>query len=125
MNQNKHNMVLFHLLSLSFVMKHINSNCQTTNGFTFKEYPATFLNMAPYKSLAIMNSLECLLGCEADSRCNSLNTKRTGDELSCELLTGDSSTASLITSSNSSFHEIVPYDDKVRLRIANSIFRYC
>ena len=106
-------------------MKHVSSNCQTTNGFAFKEYPAKSLNMAPYKSLAIMNGLECLLGCEADSRCNSLNIKRTGNELNCELLAGDSSTASLITSSTSSFHEIVPYDDKVRLRIANSNFYYC
>ena len=115
MNQNKDKMVLFQLLSLSFVMKHVSSSCQVTNGFTFKEYPATFLNMAPYKRLAVMKDLECLFGCEADNRCNSLNIKRTGDELNCELLTGDSSTSSLVTSSTSSFHEIVPYDNKVSI----------
>lgn len=90
-----------------FLVQEGDGACLSTRGIGFKERSNAYLNATAFAVTEVQFSLHCLLACENDARCNSLNIIQT-NKLICELHSGDSTTTEVSTSSTSSLYEIIP-----------------
>ncbi|XP_065053705.1 uncharacterized protein LOC135682654 isoform X2 [Rhopilema esculentum] len=120
---NLHSKINAVVFLLTRLIQIAHNNCLSTKGVAFKEYQSMYVNMTPFSVFQIMNSLECLLACENDARCNSLNLKRShSNRVICELLAGNRETAKAVKSEMSSHHEIMT---KVQEKIDATTKPYC
>ena len=90
------------------LLQNSHQSCLSTSGVIFSEHTNAYIDAVPLAIIQVQYSSECFIACERNRKCNSVNIKQKGTEMSCELLTGDSTTSRVITSSTSSFYEIQP-----------------
>ena len=94
------------LLCMFGLVRFVLNTCQSSNGMNFIEHDSKALQMTPFKTSIISYYLTCLVECEANSRCNSLNIRKKGSNLQCELMAGDSRKFTLIPETDVTYFEL-------------------